>query len=81
MTALGGTPELAVDNHILNILPLDHQIMNLLRLLDLLSHLVERSSHALSGHSHKCRILESLKTHASPRGSRVQLILLLHIVT
>jgi len=67
--ASSGTPQLAVDDHILYVLPLDHQIMNLLGLLDLLGHLVQGATHTLSRKTHECCVLETIEIHICLRAS------------
>jgi len=62
-----GTPQLAVDDHILNVLSLDHQIMNILGLLDLLGHLVQGPPHTLSRKTNESCVLETIEVHISFR--------------
>ena len=62
-----GTPQLAIDDHVLDVLSLDHQIMNLLGLLNLLGHLIERSAHTLSRKAHESCVLKTIEVHISFR--------------
>jgi hypothetical protein len=43
--------------------------MNLLRLLDLLSHLVQRPAHTLSRKAHECCVLKTIEVHICLRAS------------
>ena len=61
------TPQLAIDDHVLDVLSLDHQIMNLLGLLNLLGHLIERPAHTLSRKAHESCVLETIEVHISFR--------------
>jgi len=62
---IGRAPQLAVDDHIFNIFPLDHQLVDLLGFLHLLSHLIQGPSHTLSSKANKSCILEPLIAHPS----------------
>ncbi len=65
--ACSGTPQLAVDDHILDVLSLYHQIMNFLGLLNLLGHLVQRPAHTLSRKAHESCVLKTIEVHISFR--------------
>lgn len=54
------TPELAVDNHVLNVFALHLQLVNLLRLLHLLGHFVKRPPHTLCSKTNPSSVFEPL---------------------